>query len=511
MLSFRYLLIALVVLENGLLPRKAIATTLTQPLAHSAIATPLSARHTAQISAQEKSTMPLSASVKTLPTPAIKSAPLITEIDAYLQAHYETGRFMGTAIVVREGEVIFAKGYGMASLEHRVPNSTQTRFRIGSITKQFTAAAILQLQEQGQLDVQASVATYLPDYPNGDRITLHHLLTHTAGIPNLTSFPDYLEWMGQSTTLDELVNRFRDLPLEFAPGEQFRYSNSGYVLLTQVIETVSGQSYADYLQTHLLHPLGLGNTGYEQPSAVIENLANGYSFTGEEYQPAAHINMMVPAGAGGLYSTVGDLARWHRFLFDGDRHDVTILSDESVAAMTLPYVAMGAETPNMFYGYGLIIHDHPAHRRIGHGGGINGFVSHLGGNPTLGTTIAVLSNVETANPLGISEDLAAILWGQPYELPTNPTVVAVAPDLLDTYVGVYQVTPDFAVAITVESEQLYIQGTGQPQIPLYPASTTEFFARILEFRIVFNMAADGTVESATLFQNGQELPAPKVD
>ncbi|NEQ47305.1 MAG: serine hydrolase [Leptolyngbya sp. SIOISBB] len=510
MLSFRYLLIALAVLGNSLLPLKAIATTtLTQPLGHPAIATTWPHPAT-QIVAQEKTTMPLSVSV-TIPTTVIKSAPLIAEIDAYLQAHYETGRFMGTAIVVRHGEIVFAKGYGMANLEHRVPNSTQTRFRIGSITKQFTAAAILQLQEQGKLDVQATVATYLPDYPNGDRITLHHLLTHTAGIPNLTSFPDYLEWMGQSTTLKELVDRFRDLPLEFEPGEQFRYSNSGYVLLTQVIEAVSGQPYADYLQAHLLRPLGLENTGYELPSVVIENLASGYGFTGESYQPAEHINMLVPAGAGGLYSTVGDLARWNQFLFDGDRRDATILSDESVAAMTLPYVAMGAEAPNLFYGYGLIIHDHPAHRRISHGGGINGFVSHLGGSPTLGTTIAVLSNVATANPQGISEGLAAILWEQPYELPTNPTVVAIDPALLDAYIGTYQVTPDFAVAITVESGQLHIQGTGQPQIPLYPASATEFFARILEFRIVFNTAADGTVESATLLQNGQELPAPKVD
>ncbi len=454
--------------------------------------------------------MPLSVSV-TIPTTVIESAPLTAEIDAYLQAHHETGRFMGAAIVVREGDVIFAKGYGMASLEHQVPNSIQTRFRIGSITKQFTAAAILQLQDQGKLDVQAAVATYLPDYPNGDRMTLHHLLTHTAGLPNLTSFPDYLEWMGQPTTLAELVDRFRDLPLEFEPGEQFRYSNSGYVLLTQVIETVSGQPYADYLQAHLLRPLGLENTGYEKPLAVIENLASGYRFTGEDYQQAEHINMAVPAGAGGLYSTVDDLARWNRFLFDGDRRDTTILSDESIAAMTLPYVAMGTEVPNLFYGYGLIINDRPAHRRISHGGGINGFVSHLGGSPALGTTIAVLSNVETANPQGISEGLAAIVWEQPYALPANPKAVAIDPALLDAYVGTYQVTPDFSVAITVESGQLYIQGTGQPQIPVYPASATEFFARILEFHIVFNTTPDGTVESATLLQNGQELPAPKVD
>ena len=277
------------------------------------------------------------------------------EMAAYLQAHYETGRFMGTAIVMQNGETVFAQSYGMASLEHQVPNTSQTKFRIGSITKQFTAAAILQLQDRGQLDVQAPISTYLPDYPQGDRLTIHHLLTHTAGIPNLTSFPDYLEWMQQPTTLAELMVRFQDLPLEFAPGEQHRYSNSGYVLLTQIIETVSGQTYADYLQTQLLQPLGLENTGYEQPLAVINHLAHGYQFTGEDYQQAAYINMVVPAGAGALYSTVDDLVRWHQFLVNADNRSSGILSDAAIAAMQHPHVALDAATPDASYGYGLML------------------------------------------------------------------------------------------------------------------------------------------------------------
>ncbi|MEM6426064.1 MAG: serine hydrolase domain-containing protein, partial [Cyanobacteria bacterium P01_D01_bin.128] len=207
------------------------------------------------------------------------------ELDAYLQAHYETGRFMGAAIVsqsdeFQSGETVFVNSYGMANLEHQVPHTRSTKFRIGSITKQFTAAAILQLQDRGLLDVQAPVATYLPDYPNGERIALHHLLTHTAGIPNLK---DYLELIKQPITLEDLIARFRDLPLDFEPGEQYRYSNSGYTLLTQVIEQVSGQSYADYLQTQLFTPLNLEDTGYEHPLAVIDALANGYRFMGEGY------------------------------------------------------------------------------------------------------------------------------------------------------------------------------------------------------------------------------------
>ena len=328
-------------------------------------------------------------------TPVATNASLTAEMAAYLQAHYETGRFMGTAIVMQNGETVFAQSYGMASLEHQVPNTSQTKFRIGSITKQFTAAAILQLQDRGQLDVQAPISTYLPDYPQGDRLTIHHLLTHTAGIPNLTSFPDYLEWMQQPTTLAELMVRFQDLPLEFEPGEQHRYSNSGYVLLTQIIETVSGQTYADYLQTQLLQPLGLENTGYEQPLAVINHLAHGYQFTGEDYQQAAYINMVVPAGAGALYSTVDDLVRWHQFLVNADNRSSGILSDAAIAAMQHPHVALDAATPDASYGYGLMLGKQGF---IAHGGGINGFVSYLGSLPDQGLTIAVLSNVENANP-----------------------------------------------------------------------------------------------------------------
>jgi CubicO group peptidase (beta-lactamase class C family) len=182
---------------------------------------------------------------------------LAVEMDALVQAHADHRQFMGTVLVVRDGEPVLSRGYGMADLEQQVPHSPQTRFRIGSVTKQFTAAAILQLQDQGLVDVQAPVATYLPDYPH-KTVTLHHLLTHTAGVPNLTSFPDYFEWMQQPTTLDELIARFQDLPLEFEPGSQHRYSNSGYVLLTQVIETVSGQSYAAYLGGKSANSLGDG-------------------------------------------------------------------------------------------------------------------------------------------------------------------------------------------------------------------------------------------------------------
>ena len=448
----------------------------------------------------------------TMKLAAHQMSDLAGEIDAYLQAHHEIGWFSGAVIVLKADKTVFTRGYGMASLEYQLPNTPQTRFRLGSVTKQFTAAAILQLQDRGLIDVHAPISTYLPDYPHGERITLHHLLTHTAGIPNLTSFGDYTQWMALPTTLEELIARFQDLPLEFEPGKEFRYSNSGYILLTQVIETVSGQSYSDYLQEHLLEPLGMENTGYEYPLAVIEGLANGYQFTDDGYLKAKYLNMSVPQGAGGLYSTVEDLARWNQFLFDHGVGDEKILSHEEIATMTSPSVPMNPdEAPHRFYGYGLVINKQPNQQRIGHGGGINGFVTNLVYYPDQDVSVAVLSNVETANIEGISQDVAAIVFGEPYSKPTVSEVVKVDPSVYEDYIGTYQVEPEFELTITTQGNQLRIQGTGQPILNLYPTSETEFFVRVIDVGVVFNQGSDGTVESLTLVQNGQEIVAPRVN
>ncbi len=439
------------------------------------------------------------------------STTVIAEMEAYLQAHQDLGWFSGSALVVRAGEPIFAEGYGMASLEHQIPNTAETKFRLGSITKQFTAAAILQLQDQGLLNVQAPVSTYLPNYPNGERITIHHLLTHSAGIPNMTSLPDYLQWMRLPITLDELIVRFQDLPLEFEPGERYAYSNSGYVLLTKVIETVSGQSYADYLEANIFTPLGMENTGYEHPLTIIDGIANGYQLTDDGYQRAEYINMNVPQGAGGLYSTIGDLARWNQFLFREIQNEM-VLSQEAIALMTTPHIRMSDDTPDISYGYGLVINRSPDYQVIGHDGGINGFVTSLVYRPNDDVTIALLSNIQTANPDRIVRDLSAILFGEPYEMPSSPVAVTVDPVLYERYVGTYQFMPEFQVSVTVENNQLYVQGTGQPIIALYPISETEYFSRIIDdLRIIFNAEADGTIESLTLIQNGAEIIAPKVE
>ena len=279
----------------------------------------------------------------------------------------------------KEGTII--RSYGQANREHEVPNYHQTKFRIGSLTKQFTAVSILQLQERGLLDLQAPVSTYLPDYPQGERITVRHLLCHTSGIPeylNPEAFPDFLEWMRLPTTPDQLVNRFKDLPLEFAPGEKFRYCNSGYALLAQIIEAVSQQPYADYLQVNVLDPLALRNIGHEIPLAVIPHLAQGYLPLGDDiYLQASPFDLSIAQGAGGLYSTVEDFTKWNQWLYE-EVADQSVLSRAAKATMLTPAVQIDPkESPDTFYSYGLALDTHLERQRIHHLGGISGFASTL--------------------------------------------------------------------------------------------------------------------------------------
>jgi CubicO group peptidase (beta-lactamase class C family) len=192
---------------------------------------------------------------------------------------YTTGRhFMGTVLVAKGAEVLLSKGYGSANLEWDVPNSPATKFRLGSITKQFTAASILLLQERGKLNVEDPVKKYMADAPAAwDKITIYNLLTHTSGIPSFTSFPEYAKWEPFTATPAEEVARFRDKPLDFAPGEKFSYSNSGYVLLGYLIEKITGGSYEKFVRENIFTPLGMQDSGYDSNSKVIARRAAGYA------------------------------------------------------------------------------------------------------------------------------------------------------------------------------------------------------------------------------------------
>jgi CubicO group peptidase (beta-lactamase class C family) len=425
-------------------------------------------------------------------------APLASKFDEYLSAAAKLG-FTGSALVARDGRVIFSRGYGMANAEWDIPNAPQTKFRLGSITKQFTAASILLLQERGKLGVQDPICKYFDNCPEAwKEITIHHLLTHTGGIPNFTSFPDYRKTMTIPVTMQSLVERFRDKPLDFRPGEKMSYSNSGYIALGHIIEKVAGESYESFLQKNIFDPLKMTNSGYDRHTTVLKNRATGYSSRNGKRINSDYLEMTIPHAAGALYSTVEDLFAWNEALFSDK-----LLSAKSREAM------MTADKNN--YAYGLTVNQQHNRRVVAHGGGINGFNTILARFPEEKVTVVVLRNADYGSPAPgkVSQDLAAILFGEKYEIPRERVAIKIDPKILDAYVGQYELRPDFIITMTREGDSLMTQATGQPKFELFPESETKFFLKVVDAQVTFVKDDKGVVTHLILHQ-GPDQKAKKI-
>jgi CubicO group peptidase (beta-lactamase class C family) len=329
--------------------------------------------------------------------------------DAYLDAAVEHDHFSGMVLVARNGVPIFSQSYGMANYELNAPFTPDTVFNVASITKQFTATAILQLQEQGRLNVNDPICTYLDDCPSAWRpITIRHLLTHTSGIPNYSSLPDWDE-VGAVTEYHshlEVVALFRDLPLEFAPGAQHSYSNSGYQLLGLIIERTSGVTYGAYLNDHIFAPLGMTHTRYNNRRTLIPNRATGYYSLGTSFINASLHSPTIHFGDAGVFTSAGDLLIWDQALYS-DR----VLSQDSMHAMFTPYLDN--------YAYGWRVGESFGHRQTNHSGSSQGFSTNITRFPDDRLTVIVLSNSDSANATRVSQALSAISLGAPYQLPAS--------------------------------------------------------------------------------------------
>jgi CubicO group peptidase (beta-lactamase class C family) len=337
------------------------------------------------------------------PTPAIAPTPTAIQptsllgrsIDRYLTELVDAKLFQGVVLVARDGQVLISKGYGFADAGRGIPNTTRTRFRLASLTKQFTAMAIMILQSRGKLDVQDSVCTYIDDCPDAWRpIMIHNLLTHTSGLPNYTDFASYDLTQAQPTTPAELVARFRDLPLLFAPGTDYVYGNSDYVLLGLIIERASGQSYADFMHDAIFEPLRMRDTGVDHNAGTIVGAAIGYRTVGE---PAPFLDTSTLFSAGALYSTVEDMYRWDQALYT-----TKLVPKPLLNAMWTPF--------SHDYGYGWRISNVAGHRKIHHPGLMDGFANAIARYPDDNVTIIVLSNISGADPVGISDYLATLIF-----------------------------------------------------------------------------------------------------
>jgi len=562
------------------------------------------------------------------PDSHIGSSPHAAKIDSLVSAFHDADRFNGSVLVAENGTVIYERGVGWANIEWEIPNDPDTKHRIGSVTKQFTSALVLQLVEEGEIELDAPISAYLPGYPEpqGSKVTVHHLLNHTSGIPSYTGLPEFGdEMMRESYTPDELIEVVWDLPLEFEPGSEWAYNNSGYFILGRIIENVTGEEYDDVLEERLLAPLGLEDTGYDHYDDIQPREAAGYENTLTGYVHASYLDTSLPYAAGMMYSTVRDLYRWDRALYDGPT----------------PFERMETKerwyTPGLAdYAYGWSVRDErigeegPTVRVIEHGGGINGFSTAFVRYPDQQNMVAVIDNTQ-GDADGLAAQIARVLYDQSTELPKpevarllvgtlrdegieaglaeyrrlraespdsydfseaqlnrlgylflgegdTETAIAVFtlnteqyPDafntwdslgeaykeagqtdlaienyekslalnpanengrrmlrelgvetgeaegqelpveLLERYVGEYEIQPGFVLSVTREGTRLFTQATGQPRFEIFAASESRFFVKEFAAQLEFNRAGDGPAESITLFQGGQERVAGRVD
>jgi CubicO group peptidase (beta-lactamase class C family) len=340
-----------------------------------------------------------------LSVPAAAAVPTdIERMQNDIELRVANHEFMGAVLVAKGNRLLINRGYGFADLEWNIANTPDTRFRIGSITKQFTAAAILLLQEHGKLKVEAPLKTYLPDTPPAwSDVTIFNLLTHTSGIPDFIHLADFPNFETLPLLPDQLIAKIRDKPLEFAPGSARSYSNAGYLLLGRVIEQVSGQTFAEFIQENIFNPAGMMDSGYDVHATIIHGRASGYTRSSGGFENAPYIDMHIPFAAGGLYSTTGDLLRWERALFGGK-----ILSAASLEEMTTPF--------KQNYGFGVVVRTLDGDKIVEHSGSLEGFNTELIYGSRDNVVVVVLSNVSGPAADRLANDLFKIVSGGKIDL-----------------------------------------------------------------------------------------------
>jgi CubicO group peptidase (beta-lactamase class C family) len=408
-----------------------------------------------------------------LAAPLVHAAPDATpdvaaRIDQVLASTYKADAPGATVIVVKDGKTILRKAYGLADVERKLALAPDTPMRLGSITKQFTSTAILMLVDEGKIKLDDDITVYLPDYPTqGKKITIEHLLTHTSGIVSYTGKPGYSGAMQKDVTVQQMVDSFKNDPLDFTPGSRYKYNNSGYFLLGAIIEKVSGQTYDKFVEQRIFVPLGMSRSAYEGHERDKAPRAQGYSRVPEGFQPAKPISMTQPYAAGSLVSTVDDLARWDAAVSSGK-----LLKAASWQRAFTPYTLITGSSTG--YGYGWETGTLRGTQMIGHGGGIPGFNTFALRLPAEKLYVAVLSNTDSGLPPAAEAayKAAAIAVGKPFpaykELKLDPKV-------LDAYAGVYRVEGGDTRTVRRDGDHLLMQRAGRPPVTLLAFSQNGFF------------------------------------
>ncbi len=408
-------------------------------------------------------------------------------------------------LVARDGNVLYRKGFGYADIKNKIQVTPDTKFRIGSVTKQFTAAAILKLQENSQLSIDDKLTKFLPDFPRADEVTVHQLLTHTSGIHSYTGKSDFIDMVAKTITPDSLIRYFKNDPYDFNPGEKMIYNNSAYFLLGYIISKVSGKPYETYLKETFFDPLGMKNTGVHYAGIKLEHEAKGYSKNNDKFEEALNWDMSWAGGAGAMYSTVDDLLKWNQALHSGK-----VLNEKSFTAAITPTVLKTGEQPSMKYGYGLGLNNYRGADIIGHSGGLHGFLTQLTYFPKEKITVVMFTNTSTPeinfDPNKIAE---AFIWPT-LDKQNSFSESTFKPKNLQQYTGRFEIANVGVMTITTADDKLYAQLSGQQKFEIFPMAEDEFFWKVVTARLKFFRNEKGEISHSVLYQSGQELTAKKL-
>ena len=521
------------------------------------------------------------------------------QVDAYLKARYPANKPGVSFLIAKDGKTIYRKAFGMANLELHVPMKPENVFEIGSITKQFTAVSILMLEEQGKLAVHDEITKFIPDYPTkGKKITIHQLLNHTSGIKSYTNMESFISLARTDMTPKQLIDVFKNEPMDFEPGEQYAYNNSGYILLGYIIEIASGKSYADFIQHNIFDKIGMTASSYGSKSKLVPNRASGYSESDKGYINAEYLSLTLPYAAGSIMSTTNDLLKWQNALN----------SYKLIKKSSYEKAIHGSKLNNgspITYGYGLATENVNGSPSIQHGGGIFGYTTMGIYLPEQKIFVSGLQNCDCNSISAIATAVAAIAIGKPFpdkknaiklsevelkkwigayqfdgnvfrnislengqlysakdggtksqlypmskthfifdggstsyqfaekdgkkqaaftvngntvigvesvkQVPVEKASITLSPEILSTYVGKYELAPGILMEISTKDSQLFTQLPGQPKFEIFAEKEDHFYLKVVVAQLVFKKDNAGKITSVTLFQNGREMPAKKVE
>ncbi len=533
---------------------------------------------------------------------AIRAQSLEKEIDNVISSIYSSEEPGISILVAKDGKPIYRKAFGKANLELDVPMTTQNVFEIGSITKQFTAVAILMLQEQGKLSTEDEITKYIPDYPvNDKKITIHHLLNHTSGIKSYTGMDSFRKLARTDMTPKELIDVFKNEPMDFDPGEEFRYNNSGYILLGYIIEVITGDTYENFIENNIFKTIGMNSSYYGSNAELIKNRASGYKLEGDKFLNADYLSMTLPYAAGSLMSTVDDLLKWQNAVSAN-----AFIKRESLEKAINGSTLNNGKKINYGYGWGKTMIQGAT--GYSHGGGIFGYTTNGIFLEDENLYVIGLTNCNCKNVSETTMKVAALAIGKPipdkkdaitlsveeakkwvgayqfegevirhimlkdgklfsiregensrefqiYSMndgsfifddgtisynfsltddgrrqtifknsegsfigtgidkapPAEKKSITVASDILQKYVGKYELQPNFIIDITVEGNSIYAMATGQPKFEIFAESETLFFLKVVPAEISFNKNDQGKIDSLTLNQGGRQMPAKKIE